>query len=140
MLGELSANPFETEVRRLPDFGHEFGHQLESASGYRLRHGEAVSVGMAVSAHLAVQAGRLAPADNARLVRLLRRAGLPVYDRRCDPELLWRWLGTDIALHKGGQPHLVVPTGIGTGGFIDSLDDLTPGMVRRACADLAAIA
>ncbi|GLH95280.1 3-dehydroquinate synthase family protein [Phytohabitans aurantiacus] len=136
MMRELAGNPYEKELRRLPDFGHEFGHLLETASGYALRHGEAVSIGMAFAGHLGVQTGRLPSAAYERMVRLLLRVGLPVYSPLCRPERLWRWLGSDISAHKGGRPHLVVPTGVGRGGFIDSMHELNPDLLRRACADL----
>ena len=137
MLDELRANPYEEEVRRLPDFGHEFGHLLESASSHRLRHGEAVAVGMAVSTRLAVEAGRLPAAAGERLLTLLTSVGLPVFDPLCAPERLWRWLCEDISAHKGGAPHLVVPRRIGAGGFIHHAEELSPAMMRAVCADLA---
>ncbi len=136
MMRELAGNPYEKELRRLPDFGHEFGHLLETTSGYALRHGEAVSIGMALAGHLGVQTGRLPSVAYERMMRLLTQVGLPVYDPLCQPERLWRWLGADISAHKGGRPHLVVPTGIGRGGFIDSMSELNPDLLRRACADL----
>jgi len=137
MMRELAGNPYEKELRRLPDFGHEFGHLLETASGYALRHGEAVSIGMALAGHLGVQTHRLPSVAYERMMRLLLRVGLPVYHPLCQPERLWRWLGGDISAHKGGRPHLVVPTGIGQGDFIDSMTELNPDLLRRACADLS---
>jgi 3-dehydroquinate synthetase len=137
MMRQLAGNPYEKDLRRLPDFGHEFGHLLETASGYALRHGEAVAIGMALAGHLGVQTGRLPSADYERMVRLLLRVGLPVHSPLCQPERLWRWLGGDISAHKGGLPHLVVPTGVGQGDFIDSMAELNPDLLRRACADLA---
>jgi 3-dehydroquinate synthetase len=137
MLRELVGNPYEKELRRLPDFGHEFGHLLETASEYEIRHGEAVSIGMALSGHLGMQTGRLMPAAYERMMRLLLRGGLPVHSPLCQPERLWRWLSTDISNHKGGLPHLVVPTDVGSGGFIDSMTELKLELLRSACADLA---
>jgi 2-epi-5-epi-valiolone synthase len=139
MLRQLEANPFEDELRRLPDFGHEFGHMLESMTQFRLRHGEAVAIGMALSSSLAVAAGYLRRTELDRLLGLLIAAGLPVYDRVCDPDALWRKLRDDVVPHKGGKLHLVVPRAIGVGDFIDSIDELTPDMLRAVCADLRAL-
>jgi 3-dehydroquinate synthetase len=138
MLQELSANPFEEELRRLPDFGHEFGHALESVSGYRLRHGEAVAIGMALSSYLAFRTGYLARADLDRLLALLHRVGLAVYDPVCDPDVLWRRLNDEVLPHKAGRLHLVVPGPIGTGNFIDSIDAMSVDLLRDACAELRA--
>ncbi|MEU0530644.1 3-dehydroquinate synthase family protein [Amycolatopsis tolypomycina] len=139
MQRELAANPFEEEVCRLPDFGHEFGHLLEVASGYRLRHGEAVAVGMALAGALAVESGRLAEPEYQRFLALLTGAGLPVIDPLCTPGRLWRWLREDISAHKGGAPHLVIPTAIGSGGFIHTIEELTSSMLKRACRRLSGV-
>jgi 2-epi-5-epi-valiolone synthase len=136
MLRQLEANPFEEELRRLPDFGHEFGHVLEALSGYRLRHGEAVAIGMALSSSLAVAAGRLGPDDLDRLLELLLEAGLPLWDEVCDPGVLWQKLSQEVVPHKGGKLHLVVPRTVGAGDFIDTLDQLDEGMLRDVCAGL----
>jgi 3-dehydroquinate synthetase len=138
MLRQLEANPFEDELRRLPDFGHEFGHLLESMSQFRLRHGEAVAIGMALSSCLAVSTGHLHPDELDRLLNLLLDVGLPIWDRVCDPEVLWRKLHDDVVPHKGGQLHLVIPRTIGTGDFIDRIDELDAGMLQDACAHLQA--
>jgi len=138
MLCQLVANPVEEDPRRLPDFGHEFGHALESMSGYRLRHGEAVAIGMALSSQLAFRAGYLAQADLARLLTLIGRTGLSVADPVCAPDLLWRRLADDVVAHKAGKLHLVVPAGIGVGAFIDSLDEISVDMIRDACTELRA--
>ena len=69
----------EAGVRALLNFGHSFGHALESATSYeRFLHGEAVAIGMVVAARLS-EARRLCPAGLAdRLRSLLQALGLPV--------------------------------------------------------------
>ncbi|GGM17675.1 3-dehydroquinate synthase family protein [Micromonospora yangpuensis] len=140
MLRELSANPVEEDLRRLPDFGHEFGHALESMSGYRLRHGEAVAIGMALSSHLALRTGHLGRVDLDRLLTLLRRTGLALWNPVCDPAVLWDRLHGEVMPHKAGRLHLVVPRRIGVGDFIDSIDEISAHLVAEACAELAALA
>lgn len=70
----------ETEQgeRALLNFGHTFGHAIETEQGYGgLLHGEAVAVGMVLAARCAAALG-LAPAgDGERLAALLARFGLP---------------------------------------------------------------
>ena len=68
----------EAGLRALLNFGHTIGHAVELAGGLRrVRHGEAVAIGMAFAARLSERRG-LAPAGTAaRLVGLLERAGLP---------------------------------------------------------------
>ena len=65
--------------RALLNFGHTFGHAIETEQGYGgLNHGEAVAVGMVQAARLSERLGLSPAADGARLVALLQRFGLPV--------------------------------------------------------------
>jgi 3-dehydroquinate synthase len=69
----------ETGLRALLNFGHTFGHAIETALGYGAwLHGEAVSVGMVLAARLSRRLHLLRQPDVARIVALLRRARLPV--------------------------------------------------------------
>lgn len=45
--GVVQADPYETKgLRVVLNFGHTFGHVLETVTDFRLRHGEAVGLGM----------------------------------------------------------------------------------------------
>lgn len=73
----VAADEREAGERALLNFGHTFGHALETATGYqRFRHGEAVAIGMSLAARLSELLG-LAPTGTAeRLDGLLQRLGL----------------------------------------------------------------
>ena len=67
----------EGGLRKILNFGHTLGHAIESESGYRLLHGEAVAIGMVLESALAERVG-VAEAGTARRVRAaVERAGLP---------------------------------------------------------------
>ncbi len=69
----------EEGERALLNFGHTFGHAIETGVGYgEWLHGEAVAAGMAMAADLSRRLGVLTGADVERLRTLLLRAGLPV--------------------------------------------------------------
>jgi len=78
----VGRDPLEHGDRALLNFGHTFGHAIETEQGYAgtaggLNHGEAVAVGMVLAMRLSV-ALDLAPASSGdRLQRLLQRLGLP---------------------------------------------------------------
>jgi 3-dehydroquinate synthase len=91
----VEEDPFEQGRRAVLNLGHTFGHALEQLSGYQMRHGEAVSVGMVAAAHLAVSLGRCDPSVAGRLVDLLDRLGLPVRVEGYTAEVLYQAMGTD---------------------------------------------
>ena len=69
----------ETGLRATLNFGHTFGHAIETGQGYGAwLHGEAVACGMVLGAALSAELGLLPDAFAQRLQRLLERAGLPV--------------------------------------------------------------
>ncbi|MGZ9167256.1 MAG: 3-dehydroquinate synthase, partial [Anaerolineales bacterium] len=49
----IEEDPYEKSVRAALNLGHTVGHAVELVSGFRLRHGEAVSIGMVAEAKLA---------------------------------------------------------------------------------------
>ncbi|HYG76357.1 MAG TPA: 3-dehydroquinate synthase [Planctomycetota bacterium] len=73
--------------RALLNFGHTFGHALESSTGYSAYlHGEAVAIGMCMAANLSVKLGLLSLADRDRIVALIRKAELPIKLMAGDPD------------------------------------------------------
>jgi shikimate kinase/3-dehydroquinate synthase len=73
----VARDPFERGEREVLNLGHTIGHGVEAASGYELRHGEAVAIGLAGEARLAERLG-LAPDSLAgRIESVLAAAGLP---------------------------------------------------------------
>jgi 3-dehydroquinate synthase len=77
---------FEMGSARPLDFGHWAAHKLEAMSGYRLRHGEAVAIGIALDSIYSRLAGRLAAADCARIIKLVSALGFELWA----PELTLR--------------------------------------------------
>jgi 3-dehydroquinate synthase len=72
----VSKDERESGLREILNFGHTFGHALESVTRYsRYQHGEAVAWGMMAAALLGHEIG-LTPAEDAcRIVALVRRLG-----------------------------------------------------------------
>ena len=74
----IERDPYEEDLRRPLNFGHTIGHPLETVTGYGpLLHGEAVALGMVVESRIAARRGLLDESSLARVIELLRRAGLP---------------------------------------------------------------
>ena len=114
-----------TGLRAVLNYGHTFAHAYETRAGYgTLLHGEAVAIGMADAAALALALGRIGPDTVARQNDLLRAFGLPVRipsGMDCAPESLLEIMGRDKkVLH--GRLRFVLPTRIGHVDLVDGVD------------------
>jgi 3-dehydroquinate synthase len=68
----------EGGLRAILNFGHTFGHAIESGLGYgKWLHGEAVGCGMVMAADLSYRLGFIDYVSKIRIVALVRAAGLP---------------------------------------------------------------
>lgn len=134
-------DPFERGSARPLDFGHWVAHQLEILSGYRVRHGQAVAVGMAVDCLVAESMGWLTGAETQSVIQALRSVGLPVWDReldRCTPDGRRMILDglESFREHLGGQLTLTLPRGLGARDEVNAVD---PAVLERAFERLARI-
>ncbi|MCB9537624.1 MAG: NTP transferase domain-containing protein [Myxococcales bacterium] len=73
----MADDPKEHREALVLQYGHPIGHAIEHLSGYRLGHGEAVAVGMAVTARVARLLGGCDDATVAAHDALIARFGLP---------------------------------------------------------------
>jgi 3-dehydroquinate synthetase len=135
MVEELARNPYEDQTfERLVDMGHTFSPQLEARSGFRITHGEAVAVDMALSCVIAVELGLMSNHAARRFIALLERVGLPVSSPLLSAELCREAMACATA-HRGGSLNLVLPCAIGHATFVDN-DALAHGVLERALAKL----
>lgn len=75
-----SGDPFELGSARPLDFGHWAAHKLESLSMHRLRHGEAVAIGMALDVLYSREVGLLPVTAVEPVLSLLERLGFRLWD------------------------------------------------------------
>ncbi|HHP50369.1 MAG TPA: 3-dehydroquinate synthase [Moorella mulderi] len=103
----------ETGLRRILNFGHTVGHAVEAATGFSLyRHGEAVAIGMALAARMAVEMGIFSLQECRRLLALLKRAGLPTEMPPLNGEAFRQALLRDKKI-EGGRILMVLPVNLG---------------------------
>lgn len=96
-------DPFEAEMARPLDFGHWSAHKLEPLSQYTLRHGEAVSIGVALDSLYSSRVHKLSRFDAHRVVACLAQIGLPTsHERLADKTALFNGL-EEFRQHLGGQ-------------------------------------
>jgi 3-dehydroquinate synthase len=107
----VGADERETGERALLNFGHTFGHAIETAAGYgSWLHGEAVAAGMVIASRVSQRARGLDAGETARIVALVRMAGLPV-----EPPAIAhaRWLelmGRDKKVERGAIRFVLLDT------------------------------
>ncbi|MBD0305884.1 MAG: 3-dehydroquinate synthase [Nitrospiraceae bacterium] len=109
-----SGDPFEFGCARPLDFGHWAAHKLESLSRYRLRHGEAVAIGLALDTIYSVNAGFLERTAGDRAIGLLQAVGLPIWDDTLVSSELLDGL-TEFRQHLGGELTITLLKHIGVG-------------------------
>ena len=74
-----SGDPFEFGSARPLDFGHWAAHKLEQLSEYRIRHGEAVAIGIALDVLYTRRMGHLPGEAVDRILTLLERLGFELF-------------------------------------------------------------
>jgi 3-dehydroquinate synthase len=115
-----SGDPFEFGSARPLDFGHWSAHKLEQLSEYRIRHGEAVAVGIALDVIYARRMNLLAEAPAERILSLLEKLGFELFANELlnvDSENNLMVLNglEEFREHLGGQLTLTLLRQIGVG-------------------------
>lgn len=73
----VEADPFEAGRRKVLNLGHTLGHAIEHVSGYRIRHGEAVAIGLVGAIRLSIALGYCRPGLDWQMEELLQSLNLP---------------------------------------------------------------
>jgi 3-dehydroquinate synthase len=122
----------EAGRREILNYGHTLGHAIERVEDYRIRHGEAVSIGMVYAAELARLAGRLDEGTVRRHRGVLASVGLPT----CYLAGAWPALREAMAVDKksrGAALRFVVLDGLGQPAILASPPE---EMLARAYAEV----
>ena len=123
-----SGDPFELGSSRPLDFGHWAAHKLEQLSHHRLRHGEAVAVGIALDSTYSYLTGSLPHADWLRIIALFEAVRLPIWH----PDMATPGGGGRPAVlagleefreHLGGQLTVMLLERIGSGFEVHELNE-----------------
>ena len=123
-----SGDPFELGSARPLDFGHWSAHKLEQISDYKIRHGEAVAVGIALDTIYARRKGLLAPASTERVLRLIEELGFETFANELfhvdsgDSLIVLRGL-EEFREHLGGELTVTLLKGIGQGIEVHEMDE-----------------
>ena len=109
----------ESWLREILNYGHTLGHAIEQVEDYRIRHGEAISVGLVFAAELAHAAGLIDADLVTRHRRVLESLGLPTTDHWSDTDAKTRFDALLEAMRRdkksrGARLRFVVLDGLGS--------------------------
>jgi shikimate kinase / 3-dehydroquinate synthase len=92
----VQEDPFEQGRRATLNLGHTFGHAIEQVSGYAIRHGEGVAMGLVAAANLSARLEYCDPALQSRIEAVLTRLHLPTrIPANLPHDKLYRAMGSD---------------------------------------------
>jgi 3-dehydroquinate synthase len=132
----VEEDPFEHGRRAVLNLGHTAGHALERLSDFKLRHGQAVSIGIVVATHIAVSLDMAESALIERIEAVLSRWGLPVRVPATktfeDIEAIWRAMAHD-KKKRGRKLRWILPRAIGE---VEIVEDVPPDLVKSVLKTL----
>jgi len=112
------------DIRAILNFGHTFGHAIETAFKYskQYTHGEAVAIGMMLASDMANKLKKINSKDVLRIKNIIKKAGLPMSVGQIDTERMLEALNYDKKfLH--GKNRFVLPARIGRVEIIEVIPD-----------------
>ena len=123
-----SGDPFEMGSARPLDFGHWCAHKMEVLTKNRLRHGEAVALGMALDTLYSWKTGFITEDQSFRVIGLLDDLGFSLWEEEL---LMENEAGELVVLeglrefreHLGGILHITLLRGIGDGFEVNEMDE-----------------
>ena len=141
-----SGDPFEFGSSRPLDFGHWAAHKLEQLSEYKIRHGEAVAVGIALDVIYSRDLGFLDAASAERVLALLEKLGFELFANELlhvdsDQSLMVLNGLEEFREHLGGELAITLLKGIGRGfevhemrlpKVVEAIHELQERHARRA--------
>lgn len=114
-------DPFEFGSSRPLDFGHWAAHKLEKLSDFRIRHGEAVAIGIALDSAYSFLLGRIGEGDLIRIFSLFHNLGLSLYAPELQEEALLQGL-KEFQEHLGGKLTVMLLDALGRGVEVHEMD------------------
>lgn len=125
----VQQDPLETGgIRQKLNLGHTIGHAIEGASGGKLTHGEAVSIGIAAAARISLSMKLLKFAAFEKIIKAIASLRLPIQTTGIDKQLVLQALNFD---KKGGTFVLIEDIGkLKSGVSVD------PALIKKVLEEI----
>lgn len=121
----------DSGLRNTLNYGHTIGHALESASGFQIRHGEAVAIGMLAAARMSNQMDIFSNKELLRLKSIIEMAGLPTEVPDIRLEQVIQAIEHDKKVLRS-KIRFILPRAIGS---VFITDDISLSLVEKILAD-----
>lgn len=115
-------DPFEFGSSRPLDFGHWAAHKLEKLSDFRIRHGEAVAIGIALDSTYSFLQGRISQEELNRIIKLMKTLGFELFAPELQGDHLIKGL-KEFQEHLGGQLTIMLLEKLGKGIEVHQMDE-----------------
>jgi 3-dehydroquinate synthase len=121
----------DSGLRNILNYGHTIGHAIETVSGFKVGHGEAIAVGMLAAARISNKMGIVDKSELMRLESVVERAGLPIGMPGLKVEEIIQTIRHDKKTLKG-RTRFVLPKAIGD---VFITDEVSPSLIESVLGD-----
>jgi len=111
--GVVEKDEKDLGLRNILNYGHTIGHAIESASDFKLGHGQAVAIGMLAAARISNRLGIFDKNELLRLGGVIKSAGLPTEVPDLELEKIIQAIKHDKKILRG-RIRFVLPKAIGS--------------------------
>lgn len=127
-VGVVEKDELDLGWRNILNCGHTIGHAIESVSGLKIWHGEAVAIGILAEAKISNKMGILSSDELVRLKSVFERAGLPTEIPDLELEKMVQAMKHDKKILQG-KLVFALPKSIGD---VLITDDVDPSLIEQA--------
>ena len=126
--GVVEKDEKDLGLRNVLNYGHTIGHAIESASDFKLGHGEAVAIGMLAAGRISNKLGIFDRNELVRLKSVIERANLPTEIPDLEVAKIIQAMKHDKKILKG-KIRFILPKSIGN---VFITDEVSPSLVEQA--------
>ena len=129
--GVVEKDELDLGLRNILNYGHTVGHAIESVSGLKVWHGEAVAIGMLAEARISSKLGIFDRSELFRLKGVIEKANLPTEIPNFEVEKIIQAMKHDKKI-LNGKIRFILPESIGN---VFITDEVSPSLMKEALVD-----
>ncbi|MCL2574826.1 MAG: 3-dehydroquinate synthase [Defluviitaleaceae bacterium] len=111
----------DNDLRQILNFGHTFGHAIETLMDFKLPHGHCVSIGMVCALRYSVAKLNLPQDDADFVIDIIRKYGLPI-SSNLSPQQIYQQMKRDKKA-QSGKLTIIATSKLGTAQIVKNPDE-----------------